>query len=95
MAELRVCLTCLPVGWQDRRLVTVQLLYLIFVRLTGWMARLAHSATLKDASASACGFGYSLAPAAGLYVAVRGVGRVAARSHVHIADSVAMAKPVQ
>ena len=47
------------------------------------------------ASASACGFGYSLAPAAGLYVAVRGIGRAAARGHVHIADSVAMPKPVQ
>jgi len=30
-----------------------------------------------------------------LYVAVRGIGRAAACSHVHIADSVAMPKPVQ
>ncbi len=41
------------------------------------------------------GFGCSLASAAGLYVAVRGIGRGAARSHVHIADSVAMPKPVR
>jgi hypothetical protein len=27
-------------GWQDRELVTVRMLYLIFVRLTGWMALL-------------------------------------------------------
>jgi hypothetical protein len=38
------------------------------------------------ASASACGFGWSVAPAAGLYVAVRGIGHAAARGHVHIVD---------
>jgi putative transposase len=39
----------LVVGWQDRRLVTVRMLYLMFVRLTVWMAPLARSAASKDA----------------------------------------------
>jgi hypothetical protein len=36
------------VGWQHRRLVTVRMLYLMFVRRIGWMALLARSAA-KDA----------------------------------------------
>jgi hypothetical protein len=36
-------------GWQDRRLVTIRLLYLIFVRLTGWIILLGRSAASKDA----------------------------------------------
>ena len=36
-------------GWQDRRLVTIRLLYLIFVRLTGWLILLGRSAASKDA----------------------------------------------
>jgi putative transposase len=39
----------LVVGWQYRRLVTVRMLYLMFVRLTAWMALLARSAASKDA----------------------------------------------
>jgi putative transposase len=35
--------------WQYRGLVMVRMLYLTFVRLTGWMALLACSAASKDA----------------------------------------------
>jgi putative transposase len=35
--------------WQDGRLVTIRMLYLIFVRLTGWLALLARSSASKDA----------------------------------------------
>jgi putative transposase len=35
--------------WQDRWSVTVQMFYLIFVRLADWMALLARSAVSKDA----------------------------------------------
>ena len=36
-------------GWQHRGLVTVRMLYLIFVHLAGWMVLLARSAASKDA----------------------------------------------
>lgn len=49
LAVVRVCLACWSRGWQDRRLVTVRVLYLVFVRLTGWMALLARLAVSKDA----------------------------------------------
>jgi putative transposase len=38
-----------PRGWQYPGLVTVRMLHLVFVRLTGWMALLARSAASKDA----------------------------------------------
>ena len=36
-------------GWPYRGFVTVRVLYLIFVRLAGWMALLTRSAASKDA----------------------------------------------
>jgi len=39
--------------WQDRELVMVRMLYRMFIRLTGWMALLAHSAASKDAELAA------------------------------------------
>ena len=36
-------------GWQHHKLVTVRILYLMFVRLTGWIALLARSSASKDA----------------------------------------------
>jgi hypothetical protein len=37
-----------PLGWQDRVLVTVRMIYLMFVRLAGRLALLARSAAPKD-----------------------------------------------
>jgi hypothetical protein len=39
----------LVVGWQYRGPVAIRMLYLMFVRLTGWLALLARSAASKDA----------------------------------------------
>src|SRR5690348_10123755 len=36
-------------GWQDCRLVTIRMLYLIFVRLIEWLALLARASASKDA----------------------------------------------
>jgi len=36
--------TVTALGWQDRGLVTVRMLYLIFALLAGWIALLARSA---------------------------------------------------
>lgn len=48
MTDLRVLLRHWSFGWQHRGLV-IKMLYLIFVRLAGWMALLARSAASKDA----------------------------------------------
>ena len=37
------------VQWQHRGLVILRMLYLMFVRLAGWMALLARSSASKDA----------------------------------------------
>jgi len=48
-ADLWVRLRSCSWDWQHRRLVTVRMLYLVFVRLAGWMALLARSSASKDA----------------------------------------------
>src|SRR5215470_6005387 len=49
VAGLRVRLRQWSCGWQHRGLVMVRMLYLMFVRLAGWMALLARSAASKEA----------------------------------------------
>jgi putative transposase len=49
MADLPVRLRGGRWGWQHSELVTLRMLYLIFIRLAGWMALLARSTASKDA----------------------------------------------
>ena len=49
LADLRVFLLRWPRGWQDRGLVTERMLYLILIRMVGWMALLARCAAADDA----------------------------------------------
>jgi putative transposase len=43
------CLRCLAALWNHHRFVTIRLLYVMFVRLAGWLALLARSSASKDA----------------------------------------------
>ena len=49
LAGLRVRLRRWSCGWQHHGLSALRMLYLMFVRLTGWIALLARSAASKDA----------------------------------------------
>jgi hypothetical protein len=49
MADLQVYLRCWSCSWQHCGLVTVRMVYLVFLRLADWMALLARSSASKDA----------------------------------------------
>jgi len=53
-------------GWQHRRLVEIRMLYLMFVRLAGWMALLARSSASKDAELLVLRHEVAVAPAENL-----------------------------
>jgi hypothetical protein len=49
MPDLQVRLRQWSYDWEHRGLVTVRMLYLMFVHLAGWMVLLARSSASKDA----------------------------------------------
>jgi hypothetical protein len=68
VAGLRVRLWRWFCGWQHRRLVTVRMLHLMFVRLVGWLVLFARSSAWKmDLGERAAGFRFLVRDRAGQF----------------------------